>query len=165
MTDSQPASKSAAKREQKALQALAATLLEMDPQIVADLDLSETLAADIALGHKLKKGARARHIRRLARVLGAEPDDVATIRRYVDDDESRQRLERKRFKVLERMRADLLAEKPPAWEALTQQSSGERLDKIRALVTQHNNAVSERERKTCFRALFRALANDVSKPE
>ncbi|MBF0255344.1 MAG: DUF615 domain-containing protein [Gammaproteobacteria bacterium] len=116
--------KSAIKREMQSLQKLGERLLELSPERLQPLGLSEKLMLALAEGRRLKAAnARRRHLRFLAKLLTQEDSQAAE--QFIADIDARHAAGTRQFHQLEHWRdrlidegdealADLLAEYPQA---------------------------------------------------
>jgi ribosome-associated protein len=148
--------KSALKREMQALQQLAGKLLELTPQRLQPLGLSERLTLALAEGRRLKvPDARRRHLRFLARLLGQE--EVAELQRFSDAIDARQGAQNQRFHHLEQWRDRLLKEGDAALGDLLESYPRADRQQVRQLIRAAQREAVQAKPPAAARKLFKLL--------
>jgi ribosome-associated protein len=149
-------SKSRLKREALALQELGERLVGLPPAVLGRLGLSERVADAVAETRKITShSARRRQIRWLAKVIAAE--DGEQVRRLLDDMDTKQAADTRRFHALERWRDRLLDEGDAALSALLEHYPRGDRQQLRSLIRAARKDREHDQPPAAARRLFRYL--------
>jgi ribosome-associated protein len=148
-------SKSARKREHRALQGLGSELMALSSAQLGYVPLSEELRQAVAAGRRLKKGARARHVRHLGNLLSRV--DAQPIRDAVDGLLQVRARDAARLHRLEAWRERLLADGDEALGELADRYPGLDRQQLRALVRATREEREKGAPPRRFRELLRFL--------
>ncbi|MEO1036068.1 MAG: DUF615 domain-containing protein [Pseudomonadota bacterium] len=145
-------SKSQAKREAKAIEALAAYLIELSPEQRRKLDLDQRLIESAELAASISRGAARRERLSLAKRLRADPDAVSALAAARDAEQRTDTAQRQLFKRAESIRDAMLRDVPT-----TLPGNADDQATLAALLQRYRDARNERELKHCYRELFRGV--------
>lgn len=150
-------SKTARKREAERLQQLGARLIELSPQQLGSITLSDDLAAAIADYQRFRShGAKRRQLQYIGRLMRSEDVDAITAAlERIDGDSARARFE---HHLTERWRERLLSEDHALTEFLDDHPTTDR----QALRTLIRSARTHPDDRTHTRALFRFLKQSIT---
>jgi len=148
-------SKSARKREHRALQELGSELMTLSNVELGHIALSAELRQAVEAGRSMKKGARARHVRHLGNLLVRE--DAEPIRAAVDGLRRVNARDAARLHRLERWRERLLDDGDGALGALVDEYPGVDRQQLRALVRAAHEERAKGAPPRRFRELLRFL--------
>ena len=153
-TNSRP-SKSAAKREAKRIEELAAYLIGMTDERRRGLALDAELITAARFAATLSRSAARRERLRIAKWLRGDRDAVAVIDAAKDSETRIDASLRQTFRRAEALRDDLVNERlspidEPAFDAPTR-------EKVQNLLNDYRTTHDERLRKRCYREIFRAI--------
>ena len=160
-SDNLPPSKSARKREMTALQKLGENLMDLPPDRLAQLPLSDRLREAFVLAKSLKqREAKRRQLQYIGKLMRKEnhQEISATLTRFEDQN----RLFRQHFKRLEKIRDELIDDDNNALEALL--DSHPELDRqhLRQLIRQARQAETGEGATTRRRKLFEYLRENLA---
>ncbi len=156
--DKAPVSKSQAKRDAKAIEALATFLIEMSAERRRDLPIDAELIDVATFAATLARGAARRERLRLAKLLRADEGAVAALKTERDQAVRIDRDQRDAFRQTETLRADWIAGDPSADEQIRRCADTAQLDRLLTLRNRYQSSHDVRERKRSFREIFRELA-------
>jgi len=154
VTESKP-SKSAKKREHRALQALGEELIKLNESELASLALDERLSKAVRDARKIKSRSALRRQKRLiGKLMGdVDPQPIRTELAKIRADDVRGK---QLFATAERWRDRITAERAEALSAFDDEC-GRSDPELHGLVGELQSAFSERTEKTIRRKIFRRI--------
>ncbi|KPK49742.1 MAG: hypothetical protein AMS22_13255 [Thiotrichales bacterium SG8_50] len=148
-------SRSQIKREHAALQELAKEMVEMSMSDLAKLPLSDQFRAEVVAARKMQRGALARQLRYLGKLIQQEALD--DIHAALAQQAASQRKDAQRFHQLEQWRDGLLAEDETVMAALCAQYVDLDRQYINQLVRNAKREQVENKPPKSARVLFQYL--------
>ena len=157
-----PPTKGELKRRAQSLQDLGEALIDAPDELVDSLGLPEKLRDAIGLARRItSRGALVRQRQYIGKLM--RQVDEAPIRAALEAAEERQRLDARRFKLVERWRDRLVAEGEPAVEALLAERPALDAAELRRLTAAARAARGPDGDQGAGRVLFRFL-NEALQP-
>lgn len=157
-------SRSARKREAKAIEDLARELVELPETEVEGIPLAENIAGEIRQARTTRAhGARKRQIKHLAGMLRRHPEEVARLQGFLKGRNQVRREEADAFHRIEELRDRLCA--PDRFAAALEESLREIPDLDRDSLSRLARAVHTGGDRKAYREIFRRLRKALERAE
>ena len=153
-TDPKP-SRSHRKREHQALQARVAELLDLPPEQIERLAVDAAIREGLAFARTLRKGARQREIRRVARLVSLA--DASVVETVLATREARAERDRAAFHRLEGWRDRILEEGDAGVDAWLREHPGGDRQRLRQLARDARRETQAGRPPASARRLYRYL--------
>lgn len=157
MQASSDPSKSERKRAAKKVFTLAETLVSMPREQRAGLLRDPDLLDAVELAARLKRSARKRQTMRVAKLLREQSADRERVEAQLAAEAARKSASAAQFNRIAPLREQFLANEPKACDTIRRAMSAQEFAKLTSLRTSYEDSFSDRERRTIYRNIFRAI--------